>query len=381
MRQSYRIIPIYTSDVSGVCSALYELGGMVVMHDPSGCNSTYNTHDEIRWYDQDSLIFISGLTEIDAVMGNDEKFLSDIKEAAREFHPKFIALVSSPIPFMNGTDFPALAKVLEIETGIPSFAVPTNGMHDYVYGAGLALAEIAKRIKGKKEVTSKSVNLLGVTPLDFGPQGHVDALKRNVEETGWKVLSTWAMGDTLEDLGRAPEAEVNLVVSSVGLWAAKVLQERFGTPYVIGTPIRGFMKSLLNAIEEKKQVAYLEKGRRISLTGNKSEKSSENQIILIGEPVIMESLAVAIETEYQISVRVICPIREKKGLLADGDIAVRGEEELEQVLQRSKNVKGIVADPLYRPVCPENVAFYELPHIAFSGRIYKKKLPVLAELI
>lgn len=64
-------------------------------------------------------------------------------------------------------------------------------------------------------------------------------------------MSTWAMGDTLEDLGRAPEAEVNLVVSSVGLWAAKVLQERFGTPYVIGTPIRGFMKSLLNAIEEK----------------------------------------------------------------------------------------------------------------------------------
>ena len=46
MRQSYRIIPIYTADVSGVCSALYELGGMTVMHDPSGCNSTYNTHDE-----------------------------------------------------------------------------------------------------------------------------------------------------------------------------------------------------------------------------------------------------------------------------------------------------------------------------------------------
>ena len=360
MRQSYRIIPIYTADVSGVCSALYELGGMTVMHDPSGCNSTYNTHDEIRWYEQDSMIYISGLTEIDAVMGNDEKMICDIELAAEELKPKFIALAGSPIPYMNGTDFPAIARMLEQDLGIPAFSIPTNGMHDYVYGAGLALAEIAKRIKGKKEV---------------------DALKRNVEETGWKVLSTWAMGDTLEDLGRAPEAEVNLVVSSVGLWAAKVLQERFGIPYVIGTPIRGFMKSLLNAIEEKKQVAYLEKGRRISLTGNKSEKSSENQIILIGEPVIMESLAVAIETEYQISVRVICPIREKKGLLADGDIAVRGEEELEQVLQRSKNVKGIVADPLYRPVCPENVAFYELPHIAFSGRIYKKKLPVLAELI
>lgn len=224
MRQSYRIIPIYTADVSGVCSALYELGGMTVMHDPSGCNSTYNTHDEIRWYEQDSMIYISGLTEIDAVMGNDEKMICDIELAAEGLKPKFIALAGSPIPYMNGTDFPAIARMLEQDLGIPAFSIPTNGMHDYVYGAGLALAEIAKRIKGKKEVTSKSVNLLGVTPLDFGPQEHVDALKRNVEETGWKVLSTWAMGDTLEDLGRAPEAEVNLVVSSVGLWAAKVLQ-------------------------------------------------------------------------------------------------------------------------------------------------------------
>ena len=27
------------------------------------------------------------------------------------------------------------------------------------------------------------------------------------------------------------------------------------------------------------------------------------------------------------------------------------------------------------------MAFYELPHIAFSGRIYKKKLPVLGEVV
>ena len=90
MRQSYRIIPIYTSDVSGVCSALYELGGMVVMHDPSGCNSTYNTHDEIRWYDQDSLIFISGLTEIDAVMEMTKNFY----QISKKQHVNFIRNLS-----------------------------------------------------------------------------------------------------------------------------------------------------------------------------------------------------------------------------------------------------------------------------------------------
>ena len=78
MKQVSVIISTYTADVSGICSALYELGGMVVIHDPSGCNSTYNTHDEPRWYEQDSLVFISGLSEIDAIMGNDEKFIGDI---------------------------------------------------------------------------------------------------------------------------------------------------------------------------------------------------------------------------------------------------------------------------------------------------------------
>ena len=45
---------------------------------------------------------------------------------------------------MNGTDFQGLARALTARTEIPVFSVPTSGMHDYVYGAGLALAEIAK---------------------------------------------------------------------------------------------------------------------------------------------------------------------------------------------------------------------------------------------
>ena len=98
MRQVFRKIPVYTGDVSGVCSALFELGGMVVMHDPSGCNSTYNTHDEIRWYDHDSLIFLSGLNDTDAMLGNDEKLIRDITEAARIYSPSFIAIANSPIP-------------------------------------------------------------------------------------------------------------------------------------------------------------------------------------------------------------------------------------------------------------------------------------------
>ena len=148
MRQVFRKIPVYTGDVSGVCSALFELGGMVVMHDPSGCNSTYNTHDEIRWYDHDSLIFLSGLNDTDAMLGNDEKLIRDITEAARIYSPSFIAIANSPIPYIVGMDFDAITRIIEKETGIPSFYISTNGMHDYTRGAGLAFLQIAKRFAG-----------------------------------------------------------------------------------------------------------------------------------------------------------------------------------------------------------------------------------------
>ena len=377
MRQTYKIIPIYTADVSGVCSALYELGGMTVMHDPSGCNSTYNTHDEIRWYDQDSLIYISGLTEIDAIMGNDEKFLNDIMDAARELKPRFIALAGSPIPYMNGTDFPALAEVLEQELGIPSFSVPTNGMHDYVYGAGIALEQIARRFVSAKAVCEEknalphTVNLLGVTPLDFGAYSRAGYMKQNLEKCGWKVLSTWAMGDNLETLSHTLEAEVNLVVSSVGLRTAKYLEKEYKMPYVVGTPVGTFTEEIVQALEKKERYPY-KRFREENLNKEQTESGrNDKKVMLIGEPVTTESLALAIEQKYGISVHVLCPLQETEDLLFRTSRQVLGEEEMEEAL---KDADIIVADPLYRPICQKKSEFYELPHLAFSGRIYKKKL-------
>ena len=127
MKQTARIISIHAADTSGVCSMLYELGGMVVVHDASGCNSTYSTHDEPRWYRQDSMIYISALTETDAILGNDEKLISDIAAAARDLSPRFIAVCGAPVPLLAGTDFTAIITVANV-----------SGVKDY---SNLALTE------------------------------------------------------------------------------------------------------------------------------------------------------------------------------------------------------------------------------------------------
>ena len=98
---------------------------------------------------------------------------------------------------------------------------------------------------------------------------------------------------------------------------------------------------------------------------NRMQQDAE--ITLIGEPVTMGSLAAGIEKKYGHSSRVFCPLKGCESLLGKKDKVVFGEEAMEEILKDSKI---IVADPLYRPICPEDSIFYELPHIAFSGRIY-----------
>ncbi len=369
MRQTASIISTYTADVSGVCSALFELGGMTVMHDASGCNSTYNTHDEPRWYDTDSLVFLSGLSELEAVMGDDEKFIGDVAEAARELHPAFIALAGTPIPMVIGTDFAALASLIEQRTGIPTFGFATNGMHSYLSGASQAFAALAERLVQEPRERRKelSVNLLGVTPLDFSVGTMVGSLRRRLEAEGIAVASCWAMGDSLENICWAGQATVNLVVSWCGLAAARVLRRRFGTPYVVGTPVG---EAFTHVLAEEIRAAARDGQDRLPLT--KRPPAEPGDLTLIAESVTGGSLAAAMALEQGKRVRLVCPLETEDGFLLPGDVRARDEVELEPLF---KEAGGIIADPLYRPLYPPEVPFYELPHEAFSGRIYRRDIP------
>ena len=60
----------------------------------------------------------------------------------------------------------------------------------------------------------------------LGHRINVDIMKKNLQKYGWEVVSSWAMGDTLENLSRTGEVEMNLVVSSVGTSGLRRYLER-----------------------------------------------------------------------------------------------------------------------------------------------------------
>lgn len=359
MKQTASFISTYSADVFGVASALYELGGMTIMHDASGCNSTYNTHDEPRWYDIDSMVYISGLSEMEAVMGDDGKLIDDIVQAAGELSPKFIALAGTPIPMMIGTDYKAVASVIEKKTGIPTFGFATNGMHDYLSGISMAFEAFASRMTRPMEVVPHSVNVLGLTPLDFAVCGYDRELVSRLQADGFTVLSTWSMGCSLEDIGRSAAAEVNLVVSWCGLAAAKKLKAMYGTPYVIGAPVgQKFTAEVLDALH---RAAEDKTCRNLC-----QPASPEGTTVLIGESVTSLSLAAALRREGAGDVWVICPVccEDQLGLIRALD-----EDELVKALAAARTV---VADPLYQPICKDK-RFVRLPHEAFSGRLFRRE--------
>ena len=367
MKQVSRIISTYSADTFGVCSALFELGGMSVIHDASGCNSTYTTHDEPRWYDMDSMVFISALSEMEAIMGDDEKLISDIVTAAEELRPKFIALSGTPIPAMTGFDFEAVARVIEGRTGIPTFGFAATGMHTYIRGASMAFAALAERfVADTPRRQERTVNILGLTPLDFSVNGTDKSIAAFLEGRGWRVLSRWAMGDSLDSIARSGEARLNLVVSAAGLEAAKILERRFGTPFVVGVP---YGNAWANALGDALALTD-----ELGLAMQPHSEAPGGDIVIIGEGITSLSLAGAIEMETGRGARVLCTTECDEAYLREKDQLCHWEDEITSALGSASLV---IADPLFRPLCPNTARFVALPAESFSGRIYRDLIPNL----
>lgn len=385
----------------GVCSALFELGGMTVMHDASGCNSTYTTHDEPRWYDMDSMVYISGLSEMEAIMGDDEKLAGDIADAAKELKPAFIAIAGTPIPAMTGFDFEAVAGLVEQRTGVPCFGFPTTGMNTYVHGASMAFAGIAERFAAGMAADSPQtsrpgcrVNILGLTPLDFSVNGQDRSISEWLESEGFTVVSKWAMGSSLEEISRAGEADVNLVVSAAGLGAARVLHRRFGMPYAVGIPvgnelpglIADNMKIKVKEFRERRSAggqtesfeeAEISVTSGVFLGGRSSEDGSSYEkgfAAVIGEGVASLSLASTVELECGIPSKVLCATECPDDILRECDRITPDEDD---IIPELEGAAYVIADPLYRAIVPPGAKFIALPHEAFSGRIYRDDIPDL----
>ena len=370
MRKLCIKLPPMAPDYSGVCSALYELGGMSVIHDASGCTGNYTGFDEPRWYDNQRLVFCSGLRELDAVLGDDQKLINKVIMAAKDLKPEFITVLGSPVPMIIGSDFTGIAMEIENMTNIPSLGFDTTGLNYYDVGVSKAYLQLAKRFVKPCDVKEeKTVNILGATPLDYSINENITDLMALLERNGYKVNACWSMHSTLEAIKETTKAEMNIVISVAGLALARYLEKHYQMPYITAVPVGKSGEARLVTALKEGQVKVEEV----------TETTTENQkrVLIIGEQILSNSIRAYLKDEYQVGQVDVATLFElDKHLASQEDMAIESELHLIKVLKEDY-YDMVIGDPLFKQLLPSysKAEFVELPHVAVSSRLYWDNSP------
>ena len=365
------MLPPLAPDYSGAASALFELGGMIVIHDAAGCTGNYTGYDEPRWLGSHTAVYCSGLRHMDAILGNDDLLVERIKKAAESIKPNFIALLGSPVPMVIGTDFEGLAAEIETVTGIPSIGLSTRGLAYYGKGINAAIISLMKKVcplKIREEEKNDGINILGMTPLDFAKGPNASDFVKLFEDNGIKVNCCFTMGCTFEEFKDSVKSRLNVVVSQSGYDTAVFMKEKYGIPFVTGTPMLMGMQILAKIQPEK-----------FSFNPKPLTNIQDKKIFIAGEQVIANTIREYFEAlgfkKENTTVGIMFDAT--KELMREDDVIVKDEKHLRELLNSGKYQK-IVADPLVEQLITKNtkdngIEFYGLAHVAVSSKVYWDK--------
>ncbi|MCR5437039.1 MAG: nitrogenase component 1 [Treponema sp.] len=365
------MLPPLAPDYSGAASALFELGGMIVIHDAAGCTGNYTGYDEPRWLGSHTAVYCSGLRHMDAILGNDDLLIERIKKAADSIKPNFIALLGSPVPMVIGTDFEGVASEIEHTCGIPSIGLSTRGLSYYGKGVNSAIISLMKKVcpsSVSDNEKNDGINILGMTPLDFAKGPNASDFVKLFEDNGIKVNCCFTMGCTFEEFKASVKSRLNVVVSQSGYDTAVYMKEKYGIPFVVGTPMLMGMQILAKSQPEK-----------FSFNPKPLTNITDKKIFIAGEQVIANTIREYFEalglSKEKATVGIMFDAT--KELMREGDVIVKDEKHLRDLLNSGKYQK-VVADPLVEQLITKEtketgIEFYGLPHVAVSSKVYWDK--------
>lgn len=380
MKRLYRYLPPFAGDYSGVASALYELGGMLCIHDASGCTGNYVGFDEPRSYDSKQLVYCTGLRRDDAILGNDEVYIDKIVRAAKDMNPKFIAILGSPVPLITGFDFNGVAKILQQRLGIPAFGFDTAGMTgSHKEGVVMGVTKLldyyvlpkkAELIRNEDR-RGKKVNIVGATPLDISEE-NLDALKELLKSKGYEVVSVLSMSNDMDEFLSFYKADINLAITQAGALIAKDLENKYDMPYLAGLPVGELgTEHYFNCLKE---VFECGKSMEISQKPIQIKRDKKGHAVVIEDGIIASSIRMELLLQGYEKVDVVSIFGKDLGM---SDIEAKytdNEYEIMDAINTEESTL-LAADPFliqYREK-KDGVKLVDLPKYAISSKLTHQK--------
>ena len=350
-------LPPFAPDTAGAAAVLYPLGGMTVIVDAGGCAGNICGFDEPRWQEEaaPSAVFSAGLRDMDAIMGRDANLVAKIREAAAELTVSFVGLVSTPVPAIIATDFRAICRMVEKETGLPTIAVRTDGTRLYDRGASAACDALVQKFTAPRphDAMRTGLGVLGLTPLDFSREerASLHALLSR-EDTPIRFF------DRLDDFREAARLKKLLVVSPTGLKAARRLQRQWNIPIRTELP-PAFIHEAFSAV--------------LSRLAALLRDSQPREVLIVHQQILANGLRLAICQRFPAlpaaAVAVGSFFLLDRALQRKGDLHFRGEQDFHAYLQAHPDAI-VIGDALLTRAVPKPFGgtLIDLPHFALSGR-------------
>lgn len=338
MKYLFEYIPPVRSDVLGFYDVILRSKAYGLVNDswPYHFGAEFGGLHSGRGYNS----CVSDLREKDVVSGAEDTLMRCARDIAVS-RPEHILVGEGPAASMIGTDLEDICKKISSETGIKAVPVNVNGQKSYDFGVSETLKALAGLEAADGEKQPGCINILGGSQFDIGLD-NMQAIRNRCADAGFTVLNA-EPDNCFRD---AAKAELNLVITQSGLAAAKLLNERFGTPYVAGLPFGGAVsRSLLERITTGKDSS-------ISPTGDKSA-------LIFAEPFIGSAIRDTLYIEYGFGHAALAGFQS----MGSGT-ELRREKDIFELFE-SESYDYIIGDPAFKACWNGKGKWIDFPYKAF----------------
>lgn len=214
------------------------LGGVkdavTIVHGRPGCHCGVLLLRALGSNQNDIRIVSSGLRAQDMVYGAEGRLTESIRLSYSNFKPALIAVLNCSAPAIMGDDVEGVVHIMKDEIGAEIFSLSTGGYEGPAWlGYEETLAELTRfMVRSETETEKDKINLIGFKQDDFKAYSDFLEIQRMLNGQGIAV-NTVLTNSRFAELKNAPDASLNVVLGGDGLESAKIMQEKFDTPYVV----------------------------------------------------------------------------------------------------------------------------------------------------
>jgi light-independent protochlorophyllide reductase B subunit len=213
------------------------LGGVTdsitIVHARPGCHCGVLLLRAMSSNQNDIRIVSSGFRAQDMVYGAEGRLSSAMRMSYESFKPALIAALNCSAPAIMGDDVDGVVTAMNREIPAEIIALNTGGYEGPSWkGYEEILTELTRFMVRNDDPSDSMVNLIGFKQDDVRADSDLSEIKRMLNSQKISVNAVLT-SSSFEEIKNAPKASLNLVLGGDGLECAKIMQERFGMPYIV----------------------------------------------------------------------------------------------------------------------------------------------------